>query len=129
MSSNDARAVGYRSGRSMPRGQADRPASSDGRSLVPPARSGNTWDMRARLTSSRFVGRVGELAELELALRDAAQGSPVVVLLGGESGVGKTRLVGELERRLQESGKATLVLRGERGEQTAGELASPRLPS
>ena len=49
--------------------------------------------MRARLTSSRFVGRVGELAELELALRDAAEGSPVVVLLGGESGVGKTRLV------------------------------------
>ena len=78
--------------------------------------------MRARLTSSRFVGRVGELAELELALRDASEGSPVVVLLGGESGVGKTRLVGELERRLRESGKPTLVLRGESVEQRDGEL-------
>jgi ATP/maltotriose-dependent transcriptional regulator MalT len=78
--------------------------------------------MRARLTSSRFVGRVGELAELELALRDAGEGTPVVVLLGGESGVGKTRLVGELERRLRESGKPTLVLRGESVEQRDGEL-------
>ncbi len=78
--------------------------------------------MPARLTSSRFVGRVGELAELELALRDAAESTPVVVLLGGESGVGKTRLVGELERRLRESEKPTLVLRGESVEQRDGEL-------
>ena len=50
--------------------------------------------------ASHFVGRVGELAELELALREAADSRPVVVLLGGESGVGKTRLVREFERRL-----------------------------
>ncbi len=78
--------------------------------------------MRARLTSSRFVGRVGELAELELALRDASAGSPVVVLLGGESGVGKTRLVGELERRVAESEQPALLLRGESTEQRDGEL-------
>jgi DNA-binding NarL/FixJ family response regulator len=78
--------------------------------------------MRARLTSSRFVGRVEELAELELALRDASGGSPVVVLLGGDSGVGKTRLVGELERRLSASEEAVLVLRGESTEQRDGEL-------
>src|SRR5204862_241255 len=115
MSSSDARPAGSHSGRWMrPARPVHRPPSSE--------QSGDTWDMRARLTSSRFVGRVGELAELELALRDAAQGSPVVVLLGGESGVGKTRLVGELERRLQESGKTTLVLRGESVEQRDGEL-------
>ncbi len=83
---------------------------------------GDTSRMRARLTSSRFVGRVGELAELELAVREAAAGTPVVVLLGGESGVGKTRLIGELERRLAESDQPTLVLRGESVEQRDGEL-------
>ncbi len=81
--------------------------------------SRDTSDMRARLTSSRFVGRVGELAELELALREAADRRPVLVLLGGESGVGKTRLVGEFERQL--SGD-TLILRGESVEQADGEL-------
>jgi DNA-binding CsgD family transcriptional regulator len=74
--------------------------------------------MRARLTSSRFVGRVAELAELELALREA----PTAVLLGGESGVGKTRFVTELERRLAEWPEAPLVLRGESVEQRDGEL-------
>jgi DNA-binding CsgD family transcriptional regulator len=78
--------------------------------------------MRARLTSSRFVGRVGELAELELALRDAANADPVVVLLGGESGVGKTRIVGELERRIGDSDIPALLLRGESVEQRDGEL-------
>ena len=81
--------------------------------------------MRSRLTSSRFVGRVGELAELELAVGEAAAGRPALVLLGGDSGVGKTRLVGELERRLAEGpadGSEPLVLRGDGVEQADGEL-------
>jgi predicted ATPase/DNA-binding CsgD family transcriptional regulator len=73
--------------------------------------------MRARLTSSRFVGRVGELAELELALREASKQNPAVVLLGGESGVGKTRLIGELERRIADGDEPALLLRGESVEQ------------
>jgi DNA-binding CsgD family transcriptional regulator/tetratricopeptide (TPR) repeat protein len=76
--------------------------------------------MRARLTSSHFVGRVGELAELELAWREAAQRRPVVVLVGGDSGVGKTRLVGELEQRLVSDD--ALALRGESVEQGESEL-------
>jgi DNA-binding CsgD family transcriptional regulator len=76
--------------------------------------------MRARLTSRHLVGRVGELAELELALREAADRHPVLVLLGGESGVGKTRLVAAFEQGL--SGKGALVLRGESLEQGDGEL-------
>ncbi|MGA8722341.1 MAG: AAA family ATPase, partial [Solirubrobacteraceae bacterium] len=76
--------------------------------------------MRARVTSSHFVGRTGELAELELALREAAGESPVVVLLSGESGVGKTRLIREFERRAT-AGDA-LVLRGEAVEEADGEL-------
>ena len=81
--------------------------------------SRDTSDMRARLTSTRFVGRVGELAELELASREAAASRPVLVLLGGESGVGKTRVVTELERRMEDG---ALVLRGEAVEQGDGEL-------
>jgi DNA-binding CsgD family transcriptional regulator len=83
--------------------------------------------MRARLTSSHFVGRVGELAELELAVREARAGRPALVLLGGDSGVGKTRLVGELEHRLSLTGDpdgqpAPLVLRGGGVDQADGEL-------
>ena len=75
--------------------------------------------VRTRLTSSRFVGRPGELAELELALADAGNGRPTLVLLGGDSGVGKSRLLSEFEQ--QASGEA-LVLRGEAVEQAEGEL-------
>jgi DNA-binding CsgD family transcriptional regulator/tetratricopeptide (TPR) repeat protein len=79
--------------------------------------------MRTRLTSSHFVGRVGELSELQLAAREAASGRPALVLLGGDSGVGKTRLVGELESRLRADAETeTLVLRGEGVEQVDGEL-------
>jgi len=76
--------------------------------------------MRARLTSNHFVGRTGELAELELALGEAADRQPVLVLIGGDSGVGKTRLVGEFERRIAH--ERALVLRGESIEQGDGEL-------
>jgi tetratricopeptide (TPR) repeat protein len=76
--------------------------------------------MRARVTSSHFVGRAAELAELELALREAVDECPVVVLLSGESGVGKTRLVREFERRCADGD--ALVLRGEAVEEADGEL-------
>lgn len=76
--------------------------------------------MRARLTSSHLVGRVGELAELELAWSEAMARRPTVVLLGGDSGVGKTRLVSEFEGRLADQN--ALVLRGEALEQGDTEL-------
>ena len=85
--------------------------------------------MRSRLTSSHFVGRVGELAELELAVREATAGRSTLVLLGGDSGVGKTRLVTELEQRLGAEAAtaggeqpAVLILRGDGVEQADGEL-------
>ena len=73
------------------------------------------------------MGRVSELAELQLAVREAGAGRPTLVLLGGDSGVGKTRLVGELEQLLAaeaESGAAPrpLILRGDGVEQADGEL-------
>jgi DNA-binding CsgD family transcriptional regulator/tetratricopeptide (TPR) repeat protein len=67
--------------------------------------------MTRRVASSRLIGRSAELAELEAALADAAEGRPSVAFVAGESGVGKTRLLAELMRRARERG--TLVLAGE----------------
>jgi DNA-binding CsgD family transcriptional regulator/tetratricopeptide (TPR) repeat protein len=49
--------------------------------------------MSGRVTTDAFVGRVAELTVLQAALRDAVGGTPSTVLVGGEAGVGKTRLV------------------------------------
>ena len=89
--------------------------------------SGDTSVVARRLTSDQFVGRTEELRELELAERASAGQRPALILLGGDSGVGKTRLIREFERRL-ESGDA-LVLRGEAVEQEDGELPYTALTS
>jgi ATP/maltotriose-dependent transcriptional regulator MalT len=65
--------------------------------------------MSTRMTSARFVGRAGQLAELEAALRDAAEGRPSLALVSGESGVGKSRLADELKRHARESGARVLA--------------------
>ena len=65
--------------------------------------------MTTRMTSARFVGRSGQLAELEAALRDAGEGRPSLALVGGESGVGKSRLADELKRHARESGARVLA--------------------
>jgi DNA-binding CsgD family transcriptional regulator len=52
--------------------------------------------MGGRVASPTFVGRVEELELLEAAGVRAADADPAVVLVGGEAGVGKTRLVAEL---------------------------------
>src|SRR5687767_2238565 len=67
--------------------------------------------MATRVTSSRLIGRAAELAELEAALADAGDERPTLVFVAGESGVGKSRLVAELERRAEERG--VLVLAGD----------------
>jgi DNA-binding CsgD family transcriptional regulator len=67
--------------------------------------------MATRVTSSRLIGRTAELAELEAALADAAAGRPSLAFLAGESGVGKSRLLAEFERRACEQG--ALVLAGD----------------
>src|SRR5918912_800174 len=119
-SSNTWRAVPRETGPSIP------PIIASGQP-EPPLRvqSGDTSVMRPRLTATHFVGRIGELAELELALHEASEGRPGVVLLGGESGIGKTRLVSEFATRAAHSddgSAAAVVLRGEAVEQREGEL-------
>jgi ATP/maltotriose-dependent transcriptional regulator MalT len=63
-----------------------------------PTTPSDTGAVPTRVTSSRFIGRTRELAELEAAMRDASDGRPSLAFIAGESGVGKTRLLGELER-------------------------------
>ena len=60
--------------------------------------------------SPALVGRTKELRILEVARARAANGEPAVVLIGGEAGVGKTRLVAELTA--QDSSGETRTLAG-----------------
>ncbi|MBA2718829.1 MAG: AAA family ATPase [Chloroflexi bacterium] len=52
--------------------------------------------MPRRVSSPVFVGRVAERAALSAALERAATGEPGIVLISGEAGVGKTRLLTEV---------------------------------
>ena len=61
------------------------------------------------MTSSRLIGRVAELAELEAALRDAADGRPSLAFVAGESGVGKSRMVAEFARRTSDGGARVAI--------------------
>src|SRR5919108_1975894 len=51
-----------------------------------------------------FVGRTGELGELRGALEEAQEGLGQLVLLSGEPGIGKTRLMQEAAREAGERG-------------------------
>ncbi len=65
--------------------------------------------MTGRLSCPTFIGRTRELARLDEALERAREGTPVVVAVGGEAGVGKTRLVDELVARSQATGATVLT--------------------
>jgi AAA ATPase domain len=77
------------------------------------------------LTDARLIGRAAELAALEAALADAAEGHPALAFVAGESGVGKTRLLAELGRRA--AGNGALVLAGDCVD-LGGEGELPYLP-
>src|SRR5262249_23761084 len=69
-------------------------------------------ELHGPVSSAIFVGRESELAALEV--------QSGVVLIAGDAGVGKSRLVSEVERRAGGAGK--LVLVGECFELPEGEL-------
>ena len=68
-------------------------------------------DVTRRMTSPVFVGRDAELEALDAALARTAGGVPAFAFIGGESGVGKTRLLRELETRARARGMR--ILRGQ----------------
>jgi DNA-binding CsgD family transcriptional regulator/tetratricopeptide (TPR) repeat protein len=65
--------------------------------------------MGGRVSSPTFVGRVEELGVLEAARVRATNAEPAIVLVGGEAGVGKTRLVAELSARCAVDGTRVLA--------------------
>src|SRR6185312_12430918 len=67
--------------------------------------------MAHRVSSPVFAGRATELAELVAAFERAADGAPGVVLVGGEAGIGKSRLLAELTSHV--AGAGALVLHGQ----------------
>jgi hypothetical protein len=60
------------------------------------------------LTGSRFAGRVAEQRRLAEVLSASAEGLPAAVLVHGEAGVGKTRLVREVTQEYQAAGHEVL---------------------
>jgi AAA ATPase domain len=92
--------------------------------VAPPARSGSAQaagpfpsplaaailaGMTGGFTPQGFIGRAAELQRLEAIRGRAEQGRPQLVLLAGEAGVGKTRLLVEFADRAQQRGVRVLA--------------------
>ncbi|GAB6938982.1 hypothetical protein JCM11754A_25090 [Isoptericola variabilis] len=73
-------------------------------------------------SSSPLVGRSAELATLREAYANARDGSGGVVVVGGEAGIGKTRLVAEFLAEVGDGDGAPLVLRGQCADSGSGPL-------
>jgi DNA-binding CsgD family transcriptional regulator len=67
-------------------------------------------DVSARLSSPVLVGRDEQLSDLRAALDRARDGRPAALLIGGEAGVGKTRLTDEFAAAARSAG--VRVMRG-----------------
>jgi DNA-binding CsgD family transcriptional regulator/tetratricopeptide (TPR) repeat protein len=65
--------------------------------------------VRGRSAGAAFVGRSGDLEVLLDAYAHAGRGEGAVVLVGGEAGVGKSRLVGEAAGHARRHGARVLV--------------------
>jgi DNA-binding CsgD family transcriptional regulator/tetratricopeptide (TPR) repeat protein len=63
----------------------------------------------AAWANTAFVGRLRELERLEEGMRQAAAGRGGTILLAGDAGIGKTRLVSELAARARAAGAQPLV--------------------
>ena len=65
-------------------------------------------EMSARLSSPILIGRRPEMNALDTAFERAAGGSPTFMLVGGEAGIGKSRLVREFAERARARGGLVL---------------------
>ena len=66
-------------------------------------------DVEPRVSSPVLVGRADQLSALDAALTGAGRGHPSAVLVGGEAGVGKTRLIREFAERSRATGARVLI--------------------
>src|SRR5467141_3088710 len=77
----------------------------------------------ARVLCEALVGREAEISLLEDALLAALRGDGGVVIVGGEAGMGKTRLVADLLDRARRRGSVVIS-----GACSEAELSLPYLP-
>ncbi|MDT7833650.1 ATP-binding protein [Aquabacterium sp. OR-4] len=94
----DAQLKGFEQGGAVWRLERERPAQGTER-----------FDARSQLT--RFVGREDELALLQRSWQATSAGRPQALMLTGEAGIGKSRLVREFRRQLAERGVPVLECR------------------
>jgi predicted ATPase len=80
--------------------------------------------MAGEVASPAFIGRAVELGRLDEVLERAEQGRPRVVLVAGDAGVGKTRLVLALADRARRRGMRVLM----GGCVELGDIGLPYLP-
>ena len=66
-------------------------------------------EMSRRGGSPVLVGRATEMATLEAAFEAVRQGGPSALLIGGEAGVGKTRLISEFSAEARAAGARVLT--------------------
>ncbi len=71
------------------------PVHQEKKTAAPPRAHAMLGGVETKSVSPVFVGRTGELATLTDAFARADAGEPQALLVGGEAGVGKTRLVEE----------------------------------
>ena len=66
-------------------------------------------DMSPRISSPALIGRAEYLAALDAALDRAQGGGPAAVLVGGEAGIGKSRLIDEFTAGASTAGARVLA--------------------
>src|SRR5215468_4105157 len=89
-------------GKEMPGKESGPAGMSDPRGML-------NQEMSRRGTSPVLVGRAAEMAALEDAFETVRQGGPAAVLIGGEAGVGKTRLTSEFAASARTAGARALI--------------------
>jgi DNA-binding CsgD family transcriptional regulator/tetratricopeptide (TPR) repeat protein len=67
------------------------------------------YEMNRRGGSPVLVGRAAEMAALQAAFDAVGQGGPAALLIGGEAGVGKTRLISEFAVEARAAGARVLI--------------------
>ncbi len=65
--------------------------------------------MSSRTISPALVGRAGEISRLRSAFASVREGAPAAVLIGGEAGVGKSRLIREFTAAERGAGARVLI--------------------
>jgi tetratricopeptide (TPR) repeat protein len=81
------------------------------------------WRRPARIGATPFIGREAEIERLHRSADEAAKGHGRIVLISGEAGIGKSRLIQEASEKAERLGFRAL-----RSHSLPGELGAPYSP-